>query len=61
MSYSQTSKSPSLTRSESYQYDLAGNMTKFTDRKSQANTYTYDGINRRTGGLSPGPMTVLTG
>ena len=24
-------------------------MTQFTDRKSQVSTYTYDGINRRTG------------
>jgi len=35
-------------RSESYQYDLPGNMTQFTDRKSQA-TYAYDALNRRIG------------
>ena len=38
-----------LTRSESYQYDLAGNITQFTDRKSHATGYTYDALNRRTG------------
>jgi YD repeat-containing protein len=38
-----------LLRTESYQYDLAGNMSQFTDRKSQVTTYTYDGLNRRTG------------
>jgi RHS repeat-associated protein len=37
-----------LLKSESYQYDLAGNLTLFRDRKLQATTYIYDALNRRT-------------
>jgi YD repeat-containing protein len=38
-----------LNRTESYEYDKNGNLTKFTDRKNQVATFTYDGLNRRTG------------
>ena len=37
-----------LSKAESYQYDLAGNLTFFRDRKLQATTYLYDALNRRT-------------
>jgi RHS repeat-associated protein len=43
------SRQDALFRTESYQYDLAGNVSQFTDRKNQTATHTYDGINRRTG------------
>ncbi|MFO0733712.1 MAG: RHS repeat domain-containing protein [Nitrospiraceae bacterium] len=32
-----------------HQYDLAGNLTQFMDRKNQTATFTYDASNRRTG------------
>lgn len=31
-----------LKHSESYTYDLDGNLATFTDRKSQKTTFTYD-------------------
>jgi RHS repeat-associated protein len=37
-----------LLKDESYQYDPAGNLTQFTDRKNQITTYAYDALNRRT-------------
>jgi YD repeat-containing protein len=33
---------------ESYQYDLAGDIQKFTDRRGKVTSYQYDGLNRRT-------------
>jgi len=38
-----------LNRTESYQYDPAGNLTQFTDRKNQVTTFSYDSLNRRIG------------
>ena len=38
-----------LNRQESYEYDPAGNLTQFTDRKNQQSTFSYDALNRRTG------------
>jgi YD repeat-containing protein len=38
-----------LTHSESFAYDLAGNLASHTDRKSQVATFSYDALNRRTG------------
>ncbi|MGE0471767.1 MAG: RHS repeat domain-containing protein [Nitrospira sp.] len=38
-----------LGRSESYAYDLVGNLKQFTDRKGQTTTFTYDALNRLTG------------
>jgi RHS repeat-associated protein len=38
-----------LLRPESSVYDNSGNLTQFTDRKSQITNYTYDPLNRRTG------------
>src|SRR2546422_1527434 len=38
-----------LNRTETYQYDPAGNLTQFLDRKNQTSTFTYDALNRRTG------------
>jgi RHS repeat-associated protein len=38
-----------LNRQETYQYDPAGNLTQFTDRKNQVTTFTYDALNRRIG------------
>ncbi|MDZ4340979.1 MAG: RHS repeat domain-containing protein [Candidatus Binatia bacterium] len=37
---------------------MAGNMTQFTDRKSQATAYTYDALNRRTGVTYAGASTA---
>ena len=37
-----------LLKGESYIYDPSGNLTVFRDRKLQATTYAYDGLNRRT-------------
>lgn len=34
---------------ETYQYDPAGNLSQFTDRKNQVTTFTYDSLNRRIG------------
>ncbi len=36
-----------LNRQETYQYDTAGNLTQFTDRKNQLSTFNYDNLNRR--------------
>jgi YD repeat-containing protein len=41
-------RTDALNRQESYQYDLAGNLTQFTDRKNQIATFQYDALNRRT-------------
>jgi len=38
-----------LNRQESYQYDPAGNLSQFTDRKNQQSTFSYDSLNRRIG------------
>jgi RHS repeat-associated protein len=38
-----------LLRPESSVYDNSGNLTQFTDRKSQVTNYAYDALNRRTG------------
>jgi len=38
-----------LNRTENYQYDPAGNLSQFTDRKNQVTTFTYDQLNRRIG------------
>jgi RHS repeat-associated protein len=45
-------------RQESYVYDNNGNLSQFTDRKSQATSYTYDALNRRTGVTYAGPSTT---
>ncbi len=42
-----TRKDP-LLNTESYQYDLAGNLSQFTDRRGKLTTFNYDGLNRRT-------------
>lgn len=38
-----------LLRTETHLYDLSSNRSQFTDRKSQVATYSYDGLDRRTG------------
>jgi YD repeat-containing protein len=38
-----------LGHSESFAYDLAGNLTGLTDRKGQGTTFGYDALNRRMG------------
>jgi RHS repeat-associated protein len=38
-----------LTRSESFSYDTNGNLTGHTNRRSQAASFTYDALDRRTG------------
>jgi RHS repeat-associated protein len=43
-----TTRKYALNRTESYQYDLAGNLTQFTDRKNQATTFQYDALDRQT-------------
>src|SRR5205809_5912665 len=42
-----TSRTDPLLRPESYVYDNNGNLTTFTDRKSQITTTTYDALDRR--------------
>jgi RHS repeat-associated protein len=42
-------RTDALGRQESYQYDPAGNLVQFTDRKNQTTTFTYDALNRRIG------------
>jgi RHS repeat-associated protein len=37
-----------LLRAQSYAFDAAGNLTKFTDRRGKVATFTYDNLNRRT-------------
>jgi len=37
-----------LNRIETYDYDPAGNLSQFTDRKNQQSTFQYDALNRRT-------------
>lgn len=37
-----------LSRSESYSYDLGGNLVSLTDRKQQVSNYSYDALNRLT-------------
>jgi RHS repeat-associated protein len=47
-----------LQRQESYQYDLAGNLTQYTDRRGKVTSFTYDGLDRTTFvgfGTQPGP------
>lgn len=49
-----------LNRTESYQYDLAGNLTQFTDRKNQVTTFQYDALNRRTQATYPDASVTFT-
>jgi RHS repeat-associated protein len=42
-----------LNRTETYQYNLAGNLTQFIDRKNQTTTFAYDALNRRTAATYP--------
>ena len=42
-----------LNRAENYVYDLAGNLSQFTDRKNQQTTFAYDALNRRTTATYP--------
>jgi len=52
-----------VQRQESYQYDLAGNVTQYTDRRGRVTTYTYDGLDRTTlvgFGTQPGPTYEST-
>ena len=37
-----------MQHTETYQYDLNGNLSLFIDRKNQATAYTYDGLDRLT-------------
>jgi RHS repeat-associated protein len=37
-----------LTRDESFEYDVNGNLTKWTDRKGQVTIYQYDALDRQT-------------
>ena len=37
-----------LTNTERYQYDPAGNLTQFIDRRGKITTYNYDSLNRKT-------------
>ena len=41
------SRTDPLGFTESFEYDLNGNLVKFTDRKGQITQLTYDGLNRR--------------
>lgn len=49
-----------LNRTESYQYDLAGNLARFTDRKNQVATFQYDALNRRTTATYADATTTFT-
>jgi YD repeat-containing protein len=49
-----------LNRQESYQYDLAGNLSQFTDRKNQVTTFQYDALNRRTEATYADATTTFT-
>src|SRR2546430_14985159 len=42
-----------LNRAESYEYDKARNLAKFTDRKNQVATFAHDSLNRRTSATYP--------
>ena len=48
-----TTRKDALNRTEQYEYDKAGNLAKFTDRKNQQATFSYDSLNRRTGATYP--------
>jgi len=37
-----------LLHEETYQYDINGNLSQFTDRKNQITNFTYDALNRLT-------------
>jgi YD repeat-containing protein len=43
---SRTDPIQGTTSTETYQYDLAGNVDKITSRKGQVTRYQYDGLNR---------------
>lgn len=52
-----------LQRQESYQYDLGGNLTQYTDRRGKVATLTYDALDRTTFagfGTQPGPTYEST-
>jgi YD repeat-containing protein len=49
-----------LNRTENYQYDLAGNLTQFTDRKNQVATFQYDALNRRIQSTYADATTTFT-
>jgi len=50
-----------LNRQERYEYDPAGNLSQFTDRKHQPSTFTYDALNRRThASYADGSSTAFT-
>jgi YD repeat-containing protein len=42
------SRTDALNKSESYIYDGNDNLTQYTDRRGTVDTFTYDGLNRRT-------------
>ena len=43
-----TRREDPLHHDETYEYDAAGNVTKFTDRRGKVTSYTYDALNRVT-------------
>ena len=58
VTYPLDSSNPPAHRVESFEYDNAGRLWKFTNRANKIQTFTYDALNRMTGfswndGLTP--------